>query len=56
MAKPTKGQRSAEQKQKDHHSEQMNQNIGTDGTNSTNSTNSKVHGDRGAQLNPNRKR
>lgn len=52
MAKPTKGQRSAEQKQKDHHSDQMNRNIGTDGTNVTNS---KVHGDRGAKLNPNRK-
>lgn len=52
MNKPTKAQRGPAQQQNDHHSDQKNQNIGTNGTNVTNS---KVHGQRGAQLNPNRK-
>lgn len=38
--------------QKNHHSDQRNNNKGTSGTNPTNA---KVHGNRGKQLNPNQK-
>lgn len=40
------------QQQRDHHSDQLNPNYGTPGTNPTYS---KVNGNRGSQLNPNRK-
>jgi hypothetical protein len=53
MTSSKKANRTRAQKQSDHHSDQMNRNIGTEGTNKTNA---KLHGQRGADLNPNRKR
>ncbi len=43
--------RSTQKRQHNHRSDSLNSNPGTSGTNSTNA---KVHGNRGAQLNPNR--
>lgn len=40
------------QQQRDHHANQLNRNTGTKGTNTANA---KVHGNRGGQLNPNKK-